>query len=92
MNADDLKAAEAKRQVLLGQLNAAQASLRAGLDVHGFGSIARAHLERALAHIQEAQIALNELSRARTVEQLVNDLIRIQQVMDAATRGQSQRP
>jgi hypothetical protein len=31
------------------------------------------------------------MNRARTVEQLVNDLVRIQQVMDDATRGKSQR-
>jgi hypothetical protein len=48
-------------------------------------------MERARAHIQEAYIAINEINRARTVEQLVNDLIRVQQVMDAATRGKSQR-
>ena len=62
-----------------------------GLHTHGFGSTARAHMERARAHIQEAYIAINEINRARTVEQLVNDLIRVQQVMDAATRGKSQR-
>ncbi len=49
----------------------------------------RAHLERALAHIQEACVAINEINRVRTVEQLVNDLTRVQQVMDAATRGKS---
>jgi len=48
-------------------------------------------MERAMAHIQEAYIAINEVNRARTVEQLANDLVRIQQVMDDATRGKSQR-
>ena len=91
MNPDDLNIVEAKRQALLGQLKAAESALRSGLHTHGFGSIARAHLERALAHIQEACVAINEINRARTVEQLVNDLIRVQQVMDAATRGKSQR-
>jgi mannose/cellobiose epimerase-like protein (N-acyl-D-glucosamine 2-epimerase family) len=48
-------------------------------------------MERAMAHLCEAYIAINEMNRARTVEQLVNDLVRIQQVMDDATRGKSQR-
>ena len=91
MNGDDFKMVEAKRQELLGQLKAAEAALRGGLHAHGFGNIARAHMERAMAHICEAYIAINEVNRARTVEQLANDLVRIQQVMDDATRGKSQR-
>ena len=79
MNSDELQMAEAQHQALLGQLKAAESGLRAGLDVHGFGNIARAHLERALAHVQEARIALNELNRARTVPQLVDDLVRLEQ-------------
>ena len=90
MNSGELKAIESQRQALLGQLTAAEAAVRTGLHTHGFGSTARAHMERALAHIQEAYIAINETNRARTVEQLVNDLIRVQQVMDAAKRGKSQ--
>ena len=91
MNADEFKMVEAKRQELLGQLKAAEFALRGGLHAHGFGNIARAHMERAMAHICEAYIAINEVNRARTVEQLANDLVRIQQVMDDATRGKSQR-
>jgi hypothetical protein len=91
MNSDDLKAIENQRQALLGQLNAAEAALRTGLHTHGFGCAAPAHMERALAHIREAYVAINEINRARTVEQLVNDLIRVQQVMDAAKQGKSQR-
>ena len=79
MNSGELKMVEVKRQALLGQLKAAEASVRAGLDVQGFGNIARAHLERALAHVQEARIAINELNRARTVQQLVDDLLRLEQ-------------
>jgi hypothetical protein len=91
MNSEDLKAIENQRQALLGQLNAAEAALRTGLHTHGFGNTAPAHMERALAHIREACIAINEINRARTVEQLVNDLIRVQQVMDAAKQGKSLR-
>lgn len=91
MDSGNLKAIETQRQALLSQLNAAETALRSGLHTHGFGSTTRAHMERAMAHIQEACVAINEINRARTVQQLVNDLIRIQQVMDEATRGQSQR-
>jgi hypothetical protein len=90
MDSGNLKAIETQRQALLGQLNAAETALRSGLHTHGFGSTARAHMERALAHIQEAYVSINEINRARTVQQLVNDLIRVQQVMDEATRGKSQ--
>ncbi len=91
MNADDIKMVEAKRQELLGQLQAAEAAVRSGLHTNGFGSTARAHMERALAHIQEAYVAINEARQVRTVQQLVEDLNRIQQVMDDAQRGKSQR-
>ena len=90
MDSDDLKSIENQRQALLGQLTAAETALRTGLHSHGFGSTARAHMERALAHIQEAYMAINEFNRARTVEQLINDLVRVQQGMDAAKRGKSQ--
>ncbi|MGH7990995.1 MAG: hypothetical protein ACREDS_12500 [Limisphaerales bacterium] len=79
MNGNDLNAVEAKRQELLGQLRAAEAALRGGLHTHGFGSTARAHMERAMAHIQEACIAINELRAVRGVPQLVEDLNRIEQ-------------
>ena len=91
MNGDDFKMVEAKRQVLLGQLKAAESALRSGLHTDGFGSTARAHMERAMAHICEAYIAINEARQVRTVQQLVEDLNRIQQVMDDAKRGKSQR-
>jgi hypothetical protein len=92
MNSDDLKAIENQRQALLGQLTAAETALRAGLhNTRGFGETARAHMERAMAHIQEAYIAINESKSVRTVPQLVDDLNRIQQVMDDVQRRKSQR-
>jgi hypothetical protein len=91
MNPIEIKSVEARRQALLGQLKSAESALRNGLHTHGFGNIARAHLERAMAHICEAYVAVNEINRARTVQQLVDDLNRIQQVMDDAQRGKSQR-
>jgi hypothetical protein len=91
MNADEFKMVEAKRQELLGQLKAAEAAVRSGLHTQGFGHTARAHMERAMAHICEAYIAINEARQVRTVQQLVDDLNRIQQVMDDSRRGKSQR-
>jgi len=91
MNPDDLKMVEARRQALLGQLKAAESALRSGLHTHGFGETARAHLERALAHLCEAYVAINESKSVRSVQQLVEDLNRIQRVMDDAKRGRSQR-
>ena len=82
---------EAKRQELLGQIKAAESALRSGLHTQGFGSIARAHMERAMAHICEAYIAINEARQVRTVQQLVDDLNRIQKVMDDSKLGKSQR-
>ncbi len=87
MNSEEFNAVERQRQELLGQLTAAETALRTGLQAQGFGSTAHAHMERALAHIQEARIALNEINRARTVGQLVNDLVRLQLAMDEARRG-----
>jgi hypothetical protein len=79
MNSDNIKVIESQRQALLGQLKAAEAALRSGLHTHGFGSTARTHMERALAHIQEAWIAINEMRGVRSVPQLVDDLNRIEQ-------------
>ena len=79
MNADEIKLIESQRQALLGQLRAAEAAVRTGLHTHGFGSTARAHMERAIAHIQEAYVAINELRAVRSVPQLVEDLNRIEQ-------------
>jgi uncharacterized membrane protein YccC len=79
MNPDELKAIESRRQALLGQLKAAEAALRGSLHTHGFGGTARAHLERAMAHLQEAYIAITEMRAVRSVPQLVEDLNRIEQ-------------
>lgn len=79
MNGNDFKTVEAKRQELLGQLNAAESALRGGLHTRGFGDTSREHMERALAHIEEAYIAINESRAVRSVGQLVEDLNRIEQ-------------
>jgi hypothetical protein len=89
MSTGEIQAIEARRQALLGQLRTAEAAVRAGLHAHGFGDADRAHLERARAHINEAYIAINESKSVRTVHQLVDDLNRIQQVMDDVQRRKS---
>lgn len=73
---------EAKRQTLLGQLNAAEAALRANLDLDCAEVTARVHMQRALAHIQEATVAVTGVGRARTVWQLVEDLTKLKRDSD----------
>ena len=80
MNASALNRLELARNTLLGQLHTADFNLRAGLHQHGLDAIVRAHLERALAHIREACIAVNEQSKVRTVQELADQLTRIEQM------------
>ena len=80
MNAGALNRLERLRRMLLGQLQTADVNLRAGLHQHGMDAIVRAHLERALAHIREAYIAVNEQAKIRTVQELADQLSRIEQI------------
>ena len=90
MNAGALNRLALLRRALLGQLQAADANLRSGLHQHGMDAIVRAHLERALAHIREATIAVNEQNKIRTVQELADQLTRIEQ-MQADLRAE-QKP
>jgi hypothetical protein len=87
MNSGTLSLLELRRQTLLGQLHTADVNLRAGLHQHGLDAIVRAHLERALAHIREASIAVNERAKVRTVQELADQLARIEQ-MEAHLRAE----
>ena len=80
MNAGALNRLALLRRALLGQLQAADANLRSGLHQHGMDAIVRAHLERALAHIREATIAVNEQVKIRSVQELTDQLARIEQM------------
>ena len=80
MNAGALNRLELLRRTLLGQLQTADVNLRAGLHQHGMDAIVRAHLERALAHIREATIAVNEQVKIRSVQELTDQLARIEQM------------
>ena len=86
-----LPATDAERQALLAQLQAAEQNLRAGLHAHGLDRTARAHLERARAHLTEAYIAINEVKSVRSVAQLVNDLIGVEAVIQQMQNRNSQR-
>jgi hypothetical protein len=87
MNTGGFDVVELRRRALLGQLQTAEVNLRAGLHQHGMDAGVRAHLERALAHIREAYIAVNEQTRVRTVQELTDQLTRVEQ-MQAALRAQ----
>ena len=80
MNAGTLNRLELLRRTLLGQLQTADANLRSGLHQHGMDAVVRAHLERALAHIREATIAVNEQAKIRSVQELADQLARIEQM------------
>ena len=73
---------ESRRAGLLAQLRASESALRGATHVNGTDAIARAHLERALAHVNEAFIAINEAGRARTVKQLVEDVERVEKLCE----------
>lgn len=92
MSNSDLQQIEAQRQTLLNQLRTAEECLRNGIhNAQGFGSTARAHIERAQAHLTEAYVAINEAKAVRSVAQLVDDLTRVQQVIEQAKHRQSCR-
>ena len=90
MNAGELNHLESRRRALLGQLQTADVNLRSGLHQHGMDAIVRAHLERALAHTREAYIAVNEQTKVRTVQELADQLARVEQ-MQADLRAE-QKP
>jgi hypothetical protein len=79
MDAEHIKIIEGQRQALIGRLQTAETALRAGLHIPGFGNTTQSHMERALAHVHEAYIAINEMRVVRSVTQLVEDLNRIEQ-------------
>ena len=87
MNSPGLNLVELRRRALLSQLETAEVNLRAGLHQHGLDVLLRAHLERALAHIREVFIALNEQVPIRTAQELAGQLARIEQ-MQAELRAQ----
>ena len=82
MNPTEASTLDSQRYVLLARLQAADSSLRASLHQHGTDALVRAHLERALAHIREAHIAVRERLQIRTVQDLAYQLARIEQMRE----------
>jgi len=82
MTAAESNAPDLIRHALHVRLQSADIALRAGLNQPCGEAIVRAHIERALAHIREAETALHNLARAHTVEQLAEHLARIDQMRE----------
>jgi len=59
---------------LLTNLNAVESALRANLHTHCLDETARHQMERAMSHVREAYIAINEPGRARSVPELLKDI------------------
>jgi hypothetical protein len=82
MNPGELSIIESKRLALIQQLRVAETALRGNLHLHGIDGIARAHMERALAHVHEAFIAINETGHARTVQQLADESAKVERLLE----------
>ena len=80
---------ERERRQQLDNLTTAERALRANLHMHGLDDTAREHTERALNHVREGYIASNEPGRARSVQNLVEDLGKVERLMEKLTNGRS---
>src|SRR5258708_29937674 len=74
-----------KRQSQLANLELAGTALRDNLHVHSLDQTARAHMERALAHIREAVVATDGGGEARSVEQLARQLAGFERFLEFLT-------
>jgi len=74
-----------KRQSQLANLEIAGTALRDSLHVHSLDETARAHMERALAHIREAVVASEGGGEARSVEQLARQLAGFERFLEFLT-------
>lgn len=70
-----------ERSQQLHLLDEAETALRSVLHMHGVDANGRAHLERAMAHLHEAHIAINEEGKGRSVHQLVTDLGKVERLI-----------
>lgn len=80
MTTADSNITDLNRHAFLARLQTADTALRAGMGQDCIERLARAHVERALAHIREAETALHNLARARTVVDLAEQLARIDEM------------
>jgi hypothetical protein len=76
-----------KRQRQLANLAIAETALRDNLHVHSLDQTARAHMERALAHIREAVVASDGGGEARSVELLARQLAGFERFLEFLTTG-----
>ena len=70
------------RLALLARLQSAESALRACARQDGIDPMVCAHLERARAHIREADTAIHNHARARNVQELANQLAHIDQMRE----------
>jgi len=82
VTASETNTPDANRHALHVRLQSADTALRTSLNQPCAEALVRAHIERALAHIREAETALHNLARARTVEQLAEQLARIDEMQE----------
>ena len=68
------------------QLDSADQALRENLHRSDLEPTARAHMERALAHVREAYIATNEIGKARSVQRLASDLEKVNHIVAKVRR------
>ena len=95
MNAEEtrpLTIREREHRLQLDNLNTAQRALRRILHLHGVDTVARQHIDRALNHVREACIAVNEPGHARNVPKLVEDLAKVERLMEKLLPSPQNRP
>jgi len=68
------------------QLDTADQALRENLHRNDIDPTAREHMERALAHVREAYVATNEIGKARSVQRLVGDLEKVNDIVARVRR------
>ncbi len=69
------------KQAILSKLNLAESALQSNLHRHDLDPTARDHMQRAISHVCEAYVAINECGRARTIDQLLEDLRQADQII-----------
>lgn len=72
---------ERQRKLLIKNLDRAGDALRSNLHLHGVNETARAHMERALNHLREGVIAVQEQGKARSVDQLASQLQNLERIL-----------
>jgi hypothetical protein len=77
---------------ILKLLNDAEAALRENLHRHDLYPTARDHMEQALSHTREAYVATNEIGKARTVQQLIDDSAKVDRLIQRLRRHKSAEP